>query len=251
MPVDLEWGPNGLRTLAPGSGIVVIVDVLSFTTVVDLAVGRGAVVLPYRWHDGAEQAYAATHDAEIGPLSPTAMASAPTGARLVIPSPNGSALSFGAAEAGAATVVSACLRNAPAVGAWIAERAEPDERVAVIPAGERWRGATGPLRPAFEDLVGAGAVIDALGELALAPEARAARAAFRDAAPDLAGLLHTCPSGREKRDRGEAGDVELAAAHGVSTAVPVLDGVAFVDAGEWLTGGGPRWPAVTPGGSRP
>ena len=52
--VRFEWGPNGLRRLAPGSDVVVIVDVLSFTTAVDIAVGRGATVLPYRWHDGGE-----------------------------------------------------------------------------------------------------------------------------------------------------------------------------------------------------
>jgi 2-phosphosulfolactate phosphatase len=104
--------------------------------------------------------------------------------------------------------------------------------VAVIPAGERWRGATGPLRPAFEDWVGAGAVIDALGaDTVLAPEARAARAAFRDAQDDLGALLHACPSGREKHARGQAADIDLAAAHDdVSDAVPVLDGAAFRDA---------------------
>lgn len=52
----LEWGPNGLRRLAPVCDVIVIVDVLSFTTAVDIALGRGAEVFPYRWQDGKEAA---------------------------------------------------------------------------------------------------------------------------------------------------------------------------------------------------
>ena len=40
----------------------------------------------------------------------------------------------------------------------IAEAVRDDEAVAVVAAGERWRGATGPLRPAIEDHLGAGAL---------------------------------------------------------------------------------------------
>src|SRR4051812_13025878 len=141
--VECEWGPNGLRTWAPQVDVVVIVDVLSFTTVVDLVVGRGGAVLPYRWHDGEEAAYATAHDAVIGSLRPAEQADATAGNRQVIPSPNGSALAFGAAASGTA-VVAGCLRNAAAVGAWLRER---DGRGAVIPPRERWRGATRPLRP--------------------------------------------------------------------------------------------------------
>src|ERR1700712_1919176 len=60
-----DWGPNGLRTLAPGAEVVVIVDVLRFTTAVCAAVESGATVLPYRWADGGAEAYAADHDAAL------------------------------------------------------------------------------------------------------------------------------------------------------------------------------------------
>ncbi|MEO1063582.1 MAG: 2-phosphosulfolactate phosphatase [Actinomycetota bacterium] len=238
--VRVEWGPNGLRRLAPHCPTVVIVDVLSFTTCVDVALGRGATILPYRWHDGGEHDHAATHGATVAvrrdevdadhpwSLSPAALADLPAGTRLVLPSPNGAALTFGAAEAGATTVIAACLRNASAVALHLASHDGP---VGILPAGERWRGATGPLRPALEDLLGAGAIaaeLAAAGRTA-SPEARAAAAVWNDGRADLPVLLGRSVTGRELSERGWAADVELAGMVDVSTVVAVLDGDTFVD----------------------
>ena len=60
-----DWGPNGLRRLAPLVDAVVVVDVLRFTTAVDVAVERGAVVYPYRWKDGSEHEFAAARGAVV------------------------------------------------------------------------------------------------------------------------------------------------------------------------------------------
>ncbi|MEZ5272087.1 MAG: hypothetical protein R2694_07240 [Ilumatobacteraceae bacterium] len=46
-----DWGPDGLAALAPHCEVVVIVDVLRFTTAVCCAVESGATVMPYRWKD--------------------------------------------------------------------------------------------------------------------------------------------------------------------------------------------------------
>ena len=73
----------------------------------------------------------------------------------MLPSPNGSTIC--AALAGADVVVAAgCLRNAAAVGAWLAQ--QPGDAV-VVAAGERWDDDG--LRPALADLRGAGAVLRA------------------------------------------------------------------------------------------
>ena len=56
MPVALEWGPVGARTLAERSDVVVVVDVLSFSTALTIAVERGARVWP---HTGGESRPAA------------------------------------------------------------------------------------------------------------------------------------------------------------------------------------------------
>jgi len=234
----VEWGPHGLRRLARACEVVVIIDVLSFTTALDVALGRGATVLPYRFADDRQAAYAtaasallavgrrATDDDHPYSLSPATLQALPAGSRLVLPSPNSSALAFGAAEAGARVVLAACLRNAAAVAA--AARAAGGA-VGVVPAGERWHGNTGPLRPALEDLLGAGALLTALAPSAPSPEARAAMAAFSEAAPDLGRRLEECASGRELIEAGFPEDIRLSAELDISPVAPRLDCQAFVD----------------------
>lgn len=238
--VDVGWGPNGLRDLAPRCDVVVVVDVLRFTTAVDVAVGRGARVYPYRWHDGSEAAYAEHLGAELAvkgfdvdgdhpwSLSPASLATIPADTSLVLPSPNGAALSFAAREAGAVSVVAGCLRNAPAVGAWAASTGG---RIGVLAAGERWHGATGPLRPALEDWLGAGAVVVAIDPRheRSTPDAVAAAGSFGAGVARLEWMLADCASGRELLGHGWTDDVAMASAHGVSECVPLLDDACFVD----------------------
>ncbi len=217
-------------------------DVLRFTTCVDVAVARGAVVLPYPWADRAgAAAFAAVHGAELAgrredpatpwSLSPTDLGAIPAGTRLVLPSPNGSALAFAAAEAEAEAearmVLAGCLRNATAV-ATAARRS--GSTVAVIAAGERW-GPGGRFRPAVEDLLGAGAVLAALAAASPSPEAHAAIASFEAARGDLPGWLAGSASGRELIERGWADDVAVAAALDVSGSAPLLRDGAFFPAG--------------------
>lgn len=236
----LEWGLAGALAVADGCATAVVVDVLSFTTSVSIAVERGATVLPYRWGDGTAPAYADAHEAVLAggrrsalsdgapSLSPASLVELADVDRLVLPSPNGSTIALALAESGT-TVVAASLRNASAVAAWLAPRV--DRAVALVPAGERW--PDGSLRPAVEDLWGAGAVLSALvrrpgvslGE-GLSPEARAAAAAY-DAVRSrgtgaLADELAACASGRELVEAGFARDVALSAELDASPVVPVL-----------------------------
>jgi 2-phosphosulfolactate phosphatase len=228
--VRCEWGRRGLEAVGPGSAAVVVVDVLSFSTCVDIAMARGAAVLPYPWQDDSAGRFAAEHGAILASkgrfapggysLSPASLERIPAGTRLVLPSPNGAALSRRAADF--SPTLTACLRNAPAVAAALERRGGA---VAVLACGEQWDDGT--LRPAWEDLVGSGAVIAALSGTR-SPEAEAAVAAFRHAQRVLPRLLRECSSGRELIERGFAADVDLASAYGVSSAVPVLEGVALV-----------------------
>ena len=63
--IRCEWGERGIDALASASDVVVIVDVLSFSTAVDVATARGATVYPYRWKDQAAQDYAEEIGAEL------------------------------------------------------------------------------------------------------------------------------------------------------------------------------------------
>ncbi|HEX8847255.1 MAG TPA: 2-phosphosulfolactate phosphatase [Pyrinomonadaceae bacterium] len=224
--IRCEWGEQGVRRLAPTSDVLIIIDVLSFSTSLEIAASRGASVFPYRWKDETAHAFASSVHAEVADrdnpygfsLSPTSLLKLPTGARLVLPSPNGSTLSL---SAGSTPTLAGCLRNCRAV----AESAlRKGRRVALAPAGERWEDGT--LRPCLEDLIGAGAIIRFLTGR-LSPEAASALAVFEDARPTLFERLKRCGSGKEKLERNEENDIRLAAELDVSSSVPVLLGGAF------------------------
>ncbi len=231
--IRFEWGEHGVATLAPISDVVIIVDVLSFSTSVEIAVNRGAIVFPYRWRDDRAVDYAASVDAVLAgsrahsgySLSPQSLMNIPNGARIVLPSPNGASLTLAAKPT---SVIAGCLRNARAI-ALAASRY--GRKVAVIAAGERWRDDAS-LRPSFEDLVGAGAIISTLAGVK-SPEALGAEAAFRAVKPRLGDTLSQCGSGKELIAQGFANDVILASELNVSECVPVLIDDTY-RSGRWL-----------------
>lgn len=222
-----DWGESGLRALAGAAKTFVIVDVLSFTSCVSLACGRGARIFPYPWQDARGAAFAEERAALLAvprgsggySLSPASLAAVSRGERVVLPSPNGSQLSFQAAKSG--QVFAGALRNAAALARRLERAPAP---IAVIAAGERWPDGT--LRPCLEDCLGAGALLARLPGSA-SPEARLARAAFEAAAPSLARALRECASGIELSERGYAHDVALAAELDADPTVPLLCDGAF------------------------
>ncbi len=226
--VRCEWGRHGVEMLARECAVVVIVDVLSFCTSVDVAVGRGARVLPQRWHNPYAAREAATHGAlRAGPrdgdgpsLRPSSLLDLAAGTVLALPSPNGASL-CAAAACHDVLVLAGCLRNATAVATAARSAGGP---IGVVPAGERWPDDT--LRVAAEDALGAGAIIAALGDRSLSPEAELVAAQFAAAAARLPEVLAGLVSGRELIADGYRVDVDLAAAHDVSPAAPrLVDGV--------------------------
>lgn len=226
--IRCEWGEQGIAVLAPISDVIIIIDVLRFSTSVEVAVTQGAVVFPYRWRDDTAQAYAVSVGAILADsrrhpsrysLSPASLTGIPTGTRLVLPSPNGATLSLAAPPT---PVLAGCLRNARAV----AEVARTyGRKIAVIPAGERWKD-DGSLRPAVEDLIGAGAIIRHL-DGQRSPEALVALAAFQAVEAELDQALRQCSSGKELLEWGFATDVMLAAQLNVSSCAPVLVNDAY------------------------
>jgi len=119
--IRCEWGENGVAQLAPLSDVVIIVDVLSFSTCVEIATQRGAMIFPYRWRDETAEAFAVSIGAELADnqrsrsqysLAPESLTRIPAGTRLVLPSPNGATLTLGT---GSTPTLTGCLRNYRAV----------------------------------------------------------------------------------------------------------------------------------------
>ncbi|HET6447301.1 MAG TPA: 2-phosphosulfolactate phosphatase [candidate division Zixibacteria bacterium] len=231
--VFCEWGPNGVARLSDVCEVTVIVDVLSFSTSVDIAANRSIKILPYSGPMAGAQEFAEKHDAELArhrgkggfSLSPYSFSTMPYVSRIVLPSPNGSTLTLLAAES--SIVLCGCLRNAKAIAKAIAKACLGYESIGIIPAGERW--PDGSLRPALEDWLGAGAIISSL-KGSWSPEARAAAAAFGSYKDDLLAAICSCLSGKELIDGGYRRDVEIACDYGSSDAVPRFSPPAYQNA---------------------
>ncbi len=226
--IRCEWGEQGVLALAPISDAIIIVDVLSFTTCVEIATANGAIVYPYRKSDTSPQVFAEENNAILATrtretsgysLAPSSLQHIPPETRLVLPSPNGSTLSL---STGNTPTYAGCLRNAKA----IADAAKQHgSQISVIPAGERWK-IDYSLRPSLEDMLGAGAIIHELqGEKS--PEAIWAEMTFLHFRDNLQKTLNTIGSGIELIERGFPEDVELAAQYNCSQNVPLLLGGAY------------------------
>lgn len=238
-----DWGLSGAHAVTKRAALLAVVDVLSFTTTLTVAADAGVEVFPYRWRDESAARFAREHDAvlavgrsQAGPgevsLSPGTIRGARDIRRLVLPSPNGSTIARSIAGA-VQNTIGVSLRNATAAAAWTAARLREDDTsaVAVVAAGEQW--PNGSVRPAVEDLWGAGAYLAALSTYGIgpaSPEAQVAIAAFRHVSGELSRQIHECASGRELAAAGYSQDVDIAAEVDHSVAVPVLGGLSFCDA---------------------
>jgi len=191
--VRLDWGRDGLARLAPAD-VVVVVGVLG--------------------------------------LSARALAAAEAGGRLDIAADAGEAAHVArAAAATGAPVVAGGIRNAAGVAAHVLDvqrRRGERTSIAVIAAGESTPDAA-TLRFAVEDLLGAGAVIAALGDLGIdhaSPDAAVAGEGFRALHGAVRHLLTASGTGRALADAGRRDAVLEAAARDAASVVPVLrDGV--------------------------
>ncbi len=258
--IRFDWGLAGALASAgqPGTAAVVV-DVLSFSTAVSVACDAGVETFPFRWRDVRASQFAEAHGAQLAagrrdggvslsPASIRAWLDSPSRpGRLVLPSPNGSSICYALGEQGGGPVLAGCLRNAAAVAGWLARELTSGRlsAVTVVAAGEQW--PDGALRPAVEDLWGAGAVLARLRSLlagtafspaagrsfspeagtAFSPEAAAAAAAFEAAEPELGRLLENCASGIELIEDGFAEDVAIAAEFDAAGIAPVLTADRF------------------------
>ena len=229
-----------------------IVDILSFSTTIGIAVDRGAEALVYSGGEievwGGRESIARDLRAEIigkgrvasgsrFTLSPDSLGSIGPDDRVIFTSWNGAGCVAAASISPA--VLIGCLTNRRAVAEFAAKllgESTTDGRqcCTIIAAAEHWSssaaGETG-IRPALEDHFGAGAIAQVLAELGcrLSVEAELAVALFSAGAHDVGDVLSRSVSGRELIARGFAADVTHAAQLDTMTSVPC-----------WLAGDPPR-----------
>ncbi len=233
--VHVEWGPIGAELAAARGDIVVVVDVLSFSTALAVAVARDITCLVYSsaeiertgGPDAAGTALRArplSKNRRVPPgqlsLSPASLLAAEPGQRVLFTSLNGAEVTAAAAAAPALLVGS--LRNAGATAAVAAQLLADGvaDRVTVIACGERWSsvdGAAEGLRPAIEDWLGAGLVCARMAQASHTLSAEAAAAAAGWTGPEA---LAACISARELLAAGFEADLTLALDVDVSDIVP-------------------------------
>ncbi len=249
----LEWGRDGARRAAARGDVVVVVDVLSFSTAVATAVQYGGIIRPCGG-DETPSVLAASTGSEIAvrreevpalgrfSLSPLSFIGMEPGTSVVLASPNGATC----CRCGNDTpyLLAGALLNARSVAEAASGLIQGNHRaITVVAAGERWEtpGEDGGLRVAIEDYLGAGAIISRI-TAAKSPEATLCELAFRSAEPRLAEMILACGSGVELAERGYRGDAEHAARLDLYDTVPVLRAGRFEKMDQHETAQGGLWP---------
>ena len=247
--VHLEWGVPGALLAARRGDLVVVVDVLSFSTSVVEVIERDGTAFCYSPEEldraGGRENVGRDHDAVVlskqrsvpageVSLSPASLQSLPAGQRVVMTSLNGGRCV--AAASAAPWVGIGCLTNRTAVARRIETLITEGvaSRCTIVPCAEIWSGpfmasqvgdlsevAAMLVRPSYEDLLGAGSIVTALGaHVRQSVEASMATAVFESHRDRLRPFLESCVSGRELIERGFGDDVELAARLDTRSGIP-------------------------------
>jgi 2-phosphosulfolactate phosphatase len=238
----LEWGKRGAREAAERGDILIIVDVLSFSSTVITALNYGAIIYPYPPYldgknyaekVGAEYILGRREATELGKptLSPVSFQHEHAKKKYVLSSLNGAFCTWIASEVPALLIGS--LLNAASVASIANQFSNKTKaNITIIPCGEQWsegRENEDNLRPAVEDYLGAGAILSNL-EGRKSPEAEVCMAAFQNSEGKLEEWIWDCGSGRELRERGFEADVRHCSRLNVYQTVPILKKDHFVAA---------------------
>ncbi|MDZ5471474.1 2-phosphosulfolactate phosphatase [Bacillus sp. 31A1R] len=236
----MEWGRRGAREAAERGDIVIVIDVLSFSSTVVSALSQGAIIYPYppnldgkEYADqlGAEYILGRAEAAKMGKatLSPVSFTEEHANKKYVLTSLNGAFCTWLASRVPALLIGS--LLNASSVAAVANKlRQETNKPITVIACGEQWMNGLedeDTLRPSVEDYIGAGAILSYLRG-SKSPEAEVCIGAFLQSKDRLRDLIFECGSGRELRGKGFEHDVIHCSQLNVYQTVPMLDKGHFV-----------------------
>ena len=231
----MEWGVRGVEEASARGDIIVIIDVLSFSSAVTTAVHHGVIIYPFS-RVGDIEAFGKAVDAEVllgrkearelgrpSLSAPSFRDESNRGKRFFLSSLNGATCTKASQKVPALLI--GCILNASAV-ARVANQLQKEKKanVTVIACGERWHGDDEEhreLRPAIEDYLGAGAILSKL-DGTKSPEARLCVTAFQNSKNELPELVWECASGRELREMAFEEDVSYPSQLDLLEDVPVL-----------------------------
>jgi 2-phosphosulfolactate phosphatase len=238
----VEWGIRGAREAAERGDILIIVDVLSFSSTVISALSHGAIIYPYPPNldgsvyaekVGAEYILGRAEAAKKGKptLSPVSFNYESANKKYVLSSLNGAFCTWIASKVPALLI--GALLNAAAVASIANQvRSKTGANITVVPCGEQWSEVSedeNNLRPAIEDYLGAGAILSNL-EGKKSPESEVCIGAFQNSNQKIEELIRDCGSGRELRERGFEADVRHCSRLNGNHTVPILHKDHFVSA---------------------
>jgi 2-phosphosulfolactate phosphatase len=232
----MDWGPKGTTEAANRNDILIIIDVIRFSSAVVTAVHHGAIVYPFPMV-GDVHVFAASLGAEVilergvggkvsrPSLSPGSYNEAHQGEKFVLASPNGATCTKVSGKVPALFVGSFLNSSAVAKAANELQR-QTGAAITVIACGERWADATGgedQLRPSIEDYLCAGAILKSLAGTK-SPESKVCIGAFEACRDQLGELIWESGSSRELRHKniGLDEDIQYLSRLDVFQEVPVL-----------------------------
>ena len=239
--VKLDWDVEGLQFALEENDIVVIVDVLRFSSTITIAIANGFIIYPMSDNERGAKFAASIGAGMSGRLGMAKYSLSPQSflkhsdkdnKKVVLYSQNGAACAELIKENDIAYI--GCLLNAKAVGEQVTAIAkEIRHNVSVIAAGEkRARELGGRLEYledeisfkkvfAVEDYLGCGAIISYIN-LPRSPEAEVCELAFRASKSKLKELLLESFSGRYLVQTKRKEDVEHSSQLNLDNVVPVI-----------------------------
>ncbi len=229
--VDLGWGDAGVqRAMADGS-IVVIVDVLRFSSTVTTAVANGFTIAPCARAEDAARLAESTGAIPSGPtgrarysLSPLDYLNPHEPEEVALVSPNGAAL---CASLGEQPGYIACLLNARTAGRLLRSISEQTGRgVMLVAAGEAVEDQERNLadrRFALEDYLGCGALLAEL-RMEMTADATVCCRAFEASSQDYPRLIRECASGQYLVCRGQEYDISHCVQRSIYEILPEVRG---------------------------
>jgi 2-phosphosulfolactate phosphatase len=230
------WGPAGIEEALANHDLIVVVDVLRFSSTVTTAVANGFTIVPSTDLKKAELLSGETGWAVSGrtgtaqySLSPLDYVNPKHTDEVILVSPNGAACMQMISEEETGFI--GCFLNARTVGRVLNTLSQKRRRnVAVIAAGEVKEGQSEDLhqrRFALEDYLGCGLILSEL-RLALSPEATLCMRAYEASKMDYVELVRNCESGRYLIERGQDYDISHCVQRSIYEIVPVIHDAMIV-----------------------